>query len=424
MHEALKQNKQKHLPFKRVVPYAVYALFTMLGLIKHHSAFAQWVPIAPQTSNNLYKLTVTQNHAFIIGAKGTFLYSDDSGSTWTPKPLNGLENLRGMQFDTSGRGAICGENSVIYTTQNRGESWSLKYSNTLYYLNAIAFKEQEMMAVGRKGIALYSNDNGNAWDPVFTRTDRQFYDCIAHPNGSFIAGSDSGYLHFFYTQMGADSQSLVKLNTDLIVRTLQVLPDGTLIASGGNPDTLGLNNHENFVAWSQDSGQTWSIKHFQNRRQFNHSFFLDIDSGYMALPSGLIAHTFDRGNHFNLHYIGTPINLTNLYFYNKDQGIAIGDVGRIYKTNNGGGFGLGSPNLGQYKPFRVGPNPTDGLINFFSDEAGTVHIYSFTGQKVETLQVQAQKDITLHLKPGNYVLYFVNHFNTRSESVKLVVKKP
>ena len=400
-----------------------YILLMSLFLFGQLNMFAQWKRVHSGITDNLFKLQAARNHAYIIGAKGSFLYSQDSGSTWEYKPFDGLENLRGMHFDLSGRGAICGENAVIYTTQNHGQSWSQKYSNSLYYLNAIAFKDQNMLAVGRKGIALYSQDSGNSWNPLFTRTKRQFYDCIALPNDYFIASSDSGYIHFF-KNVNQDSQSLTKLNTDLIVRTLQLLPDGTLIASGGNPDTLGLNNLENFVAWSSDTGKSWTLKHWEQRRQFNHSHFFSSDSGYFSFPSGLIGHTFDRGNTFNLHYVGTPINLTSLYFYNANQGIAVGDVGRIYKTQNGGGFGLSIADPIIPKPIRVGPNPSQGTVNIHSAVEGYAQIYSFAGQKVQSISLQANTTASINLKPGNYFVYFIDLNNRKSEPFKLVVKKP
>lgn len=344
-----------------------------------------------------------------VGAKGTIITSNDSGFTWSKQNYNGFENLRSVKFENENKGLICGENALILKTINKGVNWSVRHSLSGKYLNDIEVINADGLAVGRQGYMLESKDSGQTWSQILSKTTHTFYTLCHLPQHVFLIGADSGFLY----NWNPVSQELnnIKLETNLRVNKIQYLDSGIIIVTGGNPDTLFTNAAENFMAISLDTGKTWQYSYYEQARQFNKSYFLNKDTGYFAMPSGRIGHTFTQGTTFNAHYIGTLININDIYFFNNNFGICASDVGRIYITRNAGGFALNHHEVNKrLDHFLTMTNPvTDNILYYNSSVSGNIIIQSLDGKYRLTHAVELGKNIIqTKLKTGVYSYTFLS----------------
>src|SRR5690606_10063449 len=108
--------------------------------------------------------------------------------------------------------------------------------------------------------------------------------------------------------------------------------------AGGNVDTTLPGNYSNVLGVSTDTGISWKVNTLVGERPFYSLWFLNKDSGYMAMSSGLIANTKDGGDNIGLHKIGNPSSITDLYFFDFSKGIGTTSNGKVIITENGGGF--------------------------------------------------------------------------------------
>lgn len=370
----------------------------------------QWNIVQTPSSENIFSLIHIINSDMIaVGAKGNIIVSNDSGYTWSKQNYNGFENLRSVKFENENKGLICGENALILKTENKGVSWSIKHSLSGKYLNDIEVKNADGLAVGRQGYILESKDSGQSWSQLMSKTTHTFYTLCRLPQHVFLIGADSGYLY----NWNPVSQELnnIKLETNLRVNKIQYLDSGIVIATGGNPDTLFTNAAENFMAISLDTGKTWQYSYYEQARQFNKSYFLNKDTGYFAMPSGRIGHTFTGGTTFNAHYIGTLININDIYFFNNNFGICASDVGRIYITKNAGGFALNQPEINKFsKHFLTLSNPiTENIIHYNSSVNGKIIILSLDGKHQLTHAIELGKNkVQTNLITGVYSYTFIS----------------
>jgi photosystem II stability/assembly factor-like uncharacterized protein len=396
-------------------------LFVIAGYAK---GWAQWNRVQTGIEHNLFSIS----HAglgivYTCGAKGSILRSLDSGATWQNRSLVGLENLRKIHFINPQLGFVCGENAVLYVTQDSGKIWSQRYSLINKYLNTVSFSNGSLVAAGREGFLITSKDTGTSWSQISTFTTRFFYSSAALHDGRFLIGSDSGYLYVLNASL--DTLQVEKLQTNLRITQIQVLSTGEVIVSGGNADTVGNAIHQNFLLISEDTLKNWSIYHFDEKRQFNASHFVNRFVGYFSQPSGIIANTFDGGLSFGEHYIGTPLNLSDVYFFDDARGIIVGDIGRIYSTENSGGWGLQTSFPHDLEQVKIFPNPACQKLQIHSNQKANFSIINVEGKKVLSIEnIEGVHEVELqNMRSGIYFYNFTYHNPTiPTRSGRLIVQ--
>lgn len=102
----------------------------------------------------------------IVGAGGSILFTEDTGSTWNPATIAGKPEARlnSLFFIDQKTGWTVGTNGKIYQTINGGKFWYEQNSTVSANLTDIFFNTTaEGWAVGDDGTILHTKTAGNVW---------------------------------------------------------------------------------------------------------------------------------------------------------------------------------------------------------------------------------------------------------------------
>ena len=219
------------------------------------------------------------------GTKGTFLWTNDGGTTWNVGTVPGAESfdfrdVHAVSPDTVYLMAAGQDTARIYKTTDRGKNWTLQYNDTRkgVFLDAIAFRD------GTHGVALgdpidgrfmiLRTDNGGA---SWTQIDSSGLPRALTGEAAFAASGTSLVTHgrtnaWFATGAGATSR-LFASNDGGTTWTVYTVPvaanaqskgifsiafwsDTQGVAVGGDyakPDTTATT-----VSTTTDGGKTWA----------------------------------------------------------------------------------------------------------------------------------------------------------------------
>ena len=126
--------------------------------------------------------------------------------------------------------------------------------------------------------------------------------------------------------------------------------------------------------------------------------------------NGIILKTIDGGNTWTNQFTLNSYNLNSVFFINMNVGFAVGNIGTIIKTKNGGEIGISElPN--KMENTFIYPNPTSdklyiNLLSINDFQNTTVSIYDLQGQLLINQTVYHVKTgINIsHLSKGVYII--------------------
>ena len=102
----------------------------------------------------------------IVGAGGTIIFTEDSGSTWNPATIAEKSDAKfnSLFFINQKTGWTAGNGGKIYQTINGGKFWREQNSTISSNLNDIFFNNTaEGWAIGDDGTILHTTTAGNVW---------------------------------------------------------------------------------------------------------------------------------------------------------------------------------------------------------------------------------------------------------------------
>ncbi len=112
------------------------------------------------------------SHGTIVGAGGSIIFTEDTGSTWIPATITGTSDakLNSLFFINKKTGWTAGNSGKIYQTINGGKFWREQNSTVSFNLNDIFFNNTaEGWAIGDDGTILHTKTAGNVWTSENTK---------------------------------------------------------------------------------------------------------------------------------------------------------------------------------------------------------------------------------------------------------------
>lgn len=279
-----------------------------------------------------------------VGDDGAIWHSMDAGATWERQPSGTRASLRHVHFLTPYSGWAVGRVEmaegksvgVILFTSDGGLKWNSLASNTLPGLNYVKFfTEREGVAVGDGSDASPSGvfrteDGGRTWKalPGARASSWLAADFIDSRTGS-LAG------HWGTLAVVNDS-NFVKAQVDSLggraVRSVKTQA-GTSFAVGQGGLVLKSSN---------SSGIRWGFVDLK----LPDSLLASIDFHAVALkgkhvwivgrPGSLVFHSSDGGATWEQQSTGQSIPLHSIHFDDENQGWAVGEMGTVVTTQDGG----------------------------------------------------------------------------------------
>jgi photosystem II stability/assembly factor-like uncharacterized protein len=257
---------------------------TVLGTVPV-AAGAQWVPQHSGTTASIRGFSVVDaSVAWASGTRGTFLWTDDGGTTWHPGTVPGATSLdfravKALSLDTAYVMAAGQDTARIYRTTDRGAHWTLQYDDTSKgaFLDAIAFFDaRHALALGDpmngRFVVLETADGGAHWTRIpdaglppalpgegaFAASGTSLVTCGARD--AWFATGGAAVSRVFRSRDGGRtwtaSETPVKAGSAPAgIFSLACLDQRVGIAAGGNyahPDASAVT-----VALTYDGGATW-----------------------------------------------------------------------------------------------------------------------------------------------------------------------
>lgn len=269
----------------------------------------------------------------------------DGGITWAPaQPFVSGAAVRGVSFVTPSEGWAVSQTwspsgGRIIHTMDAGQTWQTQLEterslNAVYFANA-----RQGWAVGAKGVIATTANGGSTWTYQAAGTDFDLHDVyFVDPHYGWITGSSGGDgcvwrtadggKHWTQSGLFEGWPSNAKYAVHFLSRTRGYIAG---VAATSNSDKHGS-------VWSTtDGGDTWAEKPFGG--QYGDVWglsFINANEGWAVGNGGLIAHTTNGGDSWELQAGGSGYDLRDVVFLDAQRGYAVGLTENVLKTTNGG----------------------------------------------------------------------------------------
>ena len=342
--------------------FSVLVLWTFSGSLLAQSLAGQLAsqrrnaPAAMQTLGQvladdatLHDITfVDAQHGWAVGDRGVILATDDGGAHWHAQ-TSGVETpLLSVSFVDPQRGWIVGGNTtplthrtngIVLRTFDGGQTWERTETPTLPRLTHVQFFDAAHGMAAGYGSSFYpsgvfvTQDGGRRWQPLAGSNQSTW---VA---GSFI-DADTGFL------AGPDSaRGLVfdrKLTTPPMATADSRQPLGLSATSATEAWMVG---GDGLVLHTTDSGTTWQppatppvtlSPAMSSAWQWTTVAARGNRVWITGLPGSVIAHSPDAGATWTLQPTGGNTPLEKIAFVDDQRGWAVGTLGTILATDDGG----------------------------------------------------------------------------------------
>ena len=280
-----------------------------------------------------------------VGDRGVCWITRDGGLSWSFSPTPVQCALRSVQFLTDQIGwAVGGEvapytqfaSGVVLQTINGGQTWTVISQHTVPPLHQIRFIDEEVgMAVGEAGPrcpsgVLTTEDGGKTWTPSEGPRSNGWHAAAILPNGSGVVAGSRGEIGIL--GRGVLQRQLETLKGLRAIHAVTLAPDSTgwLVGDGG----LALRTRNNGLAWESPSGdlpvELRECMEFHAVAQFGEQVWI------AGAPGSVIWHSPDSGKTWNAQTTPETTPIRSLHFLSESHGVAVGDLGKILVTHNGG----------------------------------------------------------------------------------------
>ena len=290
-------------------------------------AMTHAIPSHLATKNLLLDATRAGQRLVAVGEYGHIVYSDDQGLTWTQAALVPTQaTLTSVHFVDASTGYALGHDAVVLKTEDKGETWSLQYSDLKAEspLFGVAFKDARRgYAVGAFSYMLETTDGGKTWQqralspksmddfhlngifsdkrgnfyipaefgviykstdggktfkPIQTPYEGSFWGGLEMQDGAIMVYGMSGNA-YVSKDAGATWRKLAT-NTDKSFHDAEIFSDGTIVMTGLN----------GIVAVSHDGGKTFKSASRADRK--GHAALIEGADGEIFLfgETGITAH--------------------------------------------------------------------------------------------------------------------------------------
>jgi len=219
------------------------------GLFSRGALNAEWIPAGLPNTYTTSLLELEQN-VLLAGALGFVYRSDDGGSTWSTRSMEGY-TVNVQTLATNGDYAFAGTNLGIFRSADAGATWEFaSFGLQEYDVRSIASNDVGHLFAGvqpgQGGCAMYrSRGNGGLWTCIQPETDPLTVPTIkSAPDGTLFAG---GFRHLYLTDDEGGSW-LARRAAGSNVQSILFLESGLLIGTHGQG-----------VLRSSDDGVDWHI---------------------------------------------------------------------------------------------------------------------------------------------------------------------
>ncbi len=291
------------------------------------SLSSQWFTLSSGTSEDLYSVFFTSpTTGWIAGANGTILKTTNGGTNWFAQ-LGTTSQIESLFFLNSSTGYGAGSDGTIIYTFNGGTNWITAVSGTTTVLHSIFFANSSTGWVAGEFREIHRTTNGGLnWSSQYSSSGPWFNFYALSASTAFVTGFEG--IIYKTTNSGVNWISVYS-NAAISFYSLYFTSLTTGFAAG-----MGLPTPP--IYKTTDAGNNWILVPVPFGNSLNSIHFPSASSGW-GCGADQIIMTSDGGLNWSYQTSGVPSSLyRGIFFANTSTGYAVGTMGTIIKTTNGG----------------------------------------------------------------------------------------
>ncbi|MBR2695153.1 MAG: hypothetical protein IKE69_13185 [Thermoguttaceae bacterium] len=274
-----------------------------------------------------------------VGDRGAVWMSSDNGEKWFLVRVPTTANLKAVSFSDANHGLIVGGNlipgtkssqGIILRTEDGGRNWSVVETIGIPFLYDVAYSEDGIAEAWGDSSELYpsgyfqSEDNGRTWFSPF-RT-------VRHPG--WIKGNSENEFFSGLSRSGKPYQiDGTSCNEIGAFQNCDFLTDFTM-SENAALFSAGLNG---LLLWDGTSlPQQIPLPSESDQFEFNTVSFKESRIDIAGTPGTKIFSSTDNGRSWNATETGITLPIRKILFSDSQNGFAVGDLGNILVTHDGG----------------------------------------------------------------------------------------
>lgn len=413
---------------------AILCLCVTLGLQAAQASDEAEPPDPMQADAQLADVTfVDREQGWAVGDRGVIWHTSDGGRHWKLQNSTVDCRLASVFFLDARNGWAAGGSTQPYTrtttgvllrTRDGGATWSFDRKLALPAIERIAFFDSKRgFALGRSSAYFPSGvyateDGGRTWSPLPAAESRGWLTGdLVDPHTGALAGRTSSLA-------AIRRRAVEPIGADFGLRALRrmklVAPaGGWLVGDGG----LVLTTKDLGKSWQTTPGELSTTV----RGQFDFSALAvhEKHAWVAGTPGTRVWHTADGGVTWNVDDTGQSLPIHALAFVDEQTGHAVGDLGTILSTADGGrtwqrqqGGGSRAAYLGFYG--RAGDIPLELLARLSADEGylAAVEILNRDDVELPPADDQAALAHEASIRAGGSAAHTAWQFPLRQASLK------
>lgn len=288
---------------------------------------------------------VDAQHGWVVGAGGTILHTADGGATWARQTSGVAARLRCVSFVDRNHGWIVGgvhdayshrgRGLVLHTTDG-GTTWRRESTPLLPALRQVRFlTPSEGWAVGESSAfhpagLFFTRDGGRTWSAAGGAT----------PTGVLCGEMISPHEGLLATPRGELLPVSGRVVRETPLTTLELrAPRRVLVGDEGRGWLIGDGG---LIQTTIDGGATWHQVGPQLpgdetvAPDWRSAAAVGSQLWIVGDPGGCVLHSTDEGRNWELQPTRQPLPLNDVTFVDEQHGWAVGAMGVIVRTVDGG----------------------------------------------------------------------------------------
>ncbi|MBA2117220.1 YCF48-related protein [Bremerella alba] len=288
---------------------------------------------------------VDDRHGLAVGDHGAIWHTDNGGLEWKQIPSGTDAHLASVYFTDSRHGWAVGGYQQPYSTQTRGVvlttsdggmSWNAMPEQSLPKLTGVRFEDtRHGWAVGH-GSHMFptgmfeTNDGGRSWRSLPGTQNTRFEKFAVLPGGELLLAGVSGNLSLADRGGIRKPTILVDPLRDMQDIVVAGAKDATVVGEGG----LILN--------STNAGTSWEVvapgplQQTDRQVDFHAVERLGKQVWIAGDPGSFVLHSSNGGQSFTTQKLPTTATIRAIFFRSETTGWAVGSLGTILHTKDGG----------------------------------------------------------------------------------------
>lgn len=288
--------------------------------------------------------TAGEARAWAVGDRGAIWHTADGGRHWTAQNSTVACRLASVFFLDAKIGWAAGGATQPYThssggvllrTRDGGATWTLERKLMLPALERIAFFDpMHGWALGQSSAFFPSGvftteDGGRTWSALPAPESRAWL------TGDFIDPHTGALAGRVGTPATIRRRGVEAVSANYGLRSLQQMKliapaGGWLVGDGG----LALTTRDLGKTWQTTEGEI--SPGIRNQFDFAALAVRGEHCWIAGAPGTRVLHTADGGRSWQAHDTGQPLPIHGMAFVNDQKGFAVGDLGTILATADGG----------------------------------------------------------------------------------------